>query len=205
MYLLIRLYYLLYRFPVLTQLTVLTICLVKVKVGLNIVKPRNRNTISIVFYYINLNTYIIMKKLILSSVLALGLVTAINAAPLTASNGLISIEETTTTYTTEVSTFCKLITKGDYDAVKSMITAGTDINKKSKGMTPLMYAARYNKTEIVKLLIASGADLKVRSDKGYTALKYAKISKAHDTYKLISEALDSKRKKERIRRREKHK
>ena len=138
-----------------------------------------------------------MKKLILSSALALGLVTAVNAVPLTTSNDFVSIEEVS--YTTEVSTFCKLITKGDLEAVKSMVVAGTDVNKKSKGMTPLMYAARYNRTEIVELLIANGADLKVRSDKGYTALKYAKISKAHDTYKIISEALDAKKKKRKSR------
>ncbi len=134
-----------------------------------------------------------MKKLILTSALALGL--AVNAAPLSTTNDVVSNEEVTAVYSTELSTFVKLITKGDLDAVKSMVVAGTDINRKSKGMTPLMYAARYNRTEIVKLLIANGADLKVRSDKGYTALKYAKISKAHDTYKLISEALDAKKKK----------
>ena len=96
-------------------------------------------------------------------------------------------------YSTSVSTFCKLITTGNYDAVKSMITAGVGIDKKSIGMTPLMYAARYNRVGIVKLLIANGANLKEKSNKGYTALKYAKISKAHDTYKIIEEALKSQK------------
>ena len=89
-----------------------------------------------------------------------------------------------------VNTFCKLITAGNYDAVKAMIDSGTDINKKSMGMTPLMFAARYNKVNIVKLLISKGAKLKVKSNKGYTALKYAKISKAHETYKVLVKALD---------------
>lgn len=88
-----------------------------------------------------------------------------------------------------VSTFCKLITAGNYDAVKAMIENGTNINRKSTGLTPLMFAARYNKVEIVKLLIKKGAKLKVKSDRGYTALDYAKISKAHEAYKVIEEAL----------------
>lgn len=88
-----------------------------------------------------------------------------------------------------VSTFCKLITAGNYDAVKAMIENGTNINRKSTGLTPLMFAARYNKVEIVKLLVKKGAKLKVKSDKGYTALEYAKMSKAHEAYKVIKEAL----------------
>ena len=132
-----------------------------------------------------------MKNLILSSALVLGL--AVNAAPIT-SNDLIESTSHEVVFNVEVSTFCKLITQGEFEAVQSMIKAGVDINKKSIGMTPLMYAARYNRVEIVKLLIANEADLKIKSNKGYTALRYAKISKAHETYKVISEAIDAKKK-----------
>jgi len=132
-----------------------------------------------------------MKNLILSSALVLGL--AVSAAPIT-SNNLIESTSYEVAFNVEVSTFCKLITQGEFEAVQSMIKAGTDINKKSIGMTPLMYAARYNRVEIVKLLIANEADLKIKSNKGYTALRYAKISKAHETYKVISEAIDAKKK-----------
>jgi len=133
----------------------------------------------------------IMKKLILITALSTGIL--LSAAPLIKAPTPIHFDGLETSYTTEVSTFVKLITKGDYDAVKSMIVAGTDVNRKSKGMTPLMYAARYNKSEIVVLLIQHGANLKVKSDRGYTALEYAKMSKAHDTYKIISEALESRK------------
>lgn len=92
-------------------------------------------------------------------------------------------------YSTDVNAFCKLITTGDYDSVENMIKAGANINEKSVGMTPLMYAARYNRAPIVKLLIANGANLKLKSNKGYTALKYAKISNATDAYKVIEKAL----------------
>jgi hypothetical protein len=130
-----------------------------------------------------------MKKLFLSLALVSGM--AVSAAPLT-SNESVETSNNEVIYTIEVNTFCKLIAKGDIDAVKSMIQAGTDINQKSVGMTPLMYAARYNRVEIVNLLIAQGADLKTKSNRGFTALEYAEMSKANDTYKIISDTLNSK-------------
>ena len=90
----------------------------------------------------------------------------------------------------KVNTFCKLIKAGNYEAVKSMIENGTNINRKSTGLTPLMFAARYNKVDIVKLLIKKGAKLKTRSERGnYTALDYAKMSKAHEAYNVLLNAL----------------
>ena len=130
-----------------------------------------------------------MKKLILSLALVSGM--AVSAAPLT-SNEPVETSNNEVILTIEVNTFCKLITKGDIEAVKSMIDTGVDINQKSVGMTPLMYAARYNRVEIVNLLIAKGADLKTKSNRGITALEYAEMSKANDTYKIISDALNSK-------------
>lgn len=92
---------------------------------------------------------------------------------------------------TEVDAFCKLIQQGNFEAVKGMIEAGTDVNKKSSGMTPLMYAARQNRVEITKLLIANSADLKAKSDRGFTAKEYAEMSKAWDAYKIISDELSN--------------
>ena len=124
-----------------------------------------------------------MKNLFLTAALLLGL--AVNATPI-ANNSTVEDNLTITTIVTETDAFCTLIKQGNFEAVKGMIEAGADINKKSLGMTPLMYAARQNRVEIVKLLIANGADLNVRSDRGYTALKYAKMSKAWDAYNIIS-------------------
>ena len=124
-----------------------------------------------------------MKNLFLIAALLLGL--AVNATPI-ANNSTVEDNLTITTIVTETDAFCTLIKQGNFEAVKGMIEAGADINKKSLGMTPLMYAARQNRVEIVKLLIANGADLNVRSDRGYTALKYAKMSKAWDAYNIIS-------------------
>ena len=131
-----------------------------------------------------------MKKLFLLLALVSGI--AVSAAPLT-TNEPVETSNNEVVMTLEVSTFCKLITTGNIEAVKSMIAAGTDINRKSVGMTPLMYAARYNRVEIVNLLIAKGANLKTKSNRGFTALEYAEMSKANDTYKIISDALNSKR------------
>lgn len=89
-----------------------------------------------------------------------------------------------------MNTFCQLIQAGNYKAVNSLIKDGVEINKESIKLTPLMYAARHNRAEIVQLLIANGADLHKRSSrKGYTALKWAKLSNATESYKIIYEAL----------------
>ncbi|WP_299669673.1 ankyrin repeat domain-containing protein [uncultured Polaribacter sp.] len=90
----------------------------------------------------------------------------------------------------QVSPFCKLIQMGNYDAVKALIESGEDINKKSNGLTPLMFAARHNKAKIAKLLIKHGAKLKTKSTKGnMSALDIAKRSKAVDAIKVLKEAL----------------
>ena len=90
----------------------------------------------------------------------------------------------------KVSAICKLIQMGNIEGVKNLIDNGTNINQKSCGMTPLMYAARQNKTEIVELLIAHGAKLKTKSDKGFTALQYAEQSKAIESYNVIAKAMN---------------
>lgn len=129
-----------------------------------------------------------MKKLILTMAVCLFTFSVVNAT----TNDLETKEvksEITTVY--NVSTFCKLIQMGNYDAVKALIKTGEDVNKKSNGLTPLMFAARHNKAKIAKLLIDNGAKLKIKSDKGrkMTALQIAKRSKAIDAIKVIKEAM----------------
>src|SRR5690606_20976409 len=92
----------------------------------------------------------------------------------------------------KVNPFCVSIAKGDFETVKKLVELGTDINQKSEGLTPVMYAAKYNRTDILKLLIANGADLKAKSDKGITALKYAELHKAADAKAILEEALKNK-------------
>ncbi|MET1257692.1 ankyrin repeat domain-containing protein [Flagellimonas sp. DF-77] len=89
----------------------------------------------------------------------------------------------------EINTFCKAVMQGQLDMVKKMIQMGEDVNQKSLGKTPAHYAARYNRPEILKLLIANGADLKKRCDMGYTVKKYAELSNAKAALKVIKEAM----------------
>jgi ankyrin repeat protein len=87
----------------------------------------------------------------------------------------------------ELNSFCKAIVQGDYDTVKKMIELGEDINQKSLGKTPAIYAARYNKVEILKLLIANGADLNRKCDKGLTIQEHAEHSNAKEALAVIRE------------------
>ena len=90
-----------------------------------------------------------------------------------------------------VNTLCMAIVKGDISAVKKFIESGKNINKKSGGLTPAMYAARYNRVEILKLLIENGANLKARSHKGMSAIKYAEAAGSKEAAKIIKDALNS--------------
>lgn len=118
-----------------------------------------------------------MKKTIIISAIALGF--AFNT-----SNATTFIEDvpflTVIKSKVEVSPFCMAIVKGDIETVKKLIQLGADVNAKSNGMTPAMYAAKYNKTDILEVLVNQGADLKKKSEKGWTAKQYAKQSKAVD-------------------------
>ncbi|WP_299164010.1 ankyrin repeat domain-containing protein [uncultured Eudoraea sp.] len=84
-----------------------------------------------------------------------------------------------------ISSFCKAILQGDIDTVKSLIELGEDVNQKSLDMTPAMFAARYNKADILQLLIENGADLSIKNDKGYTAKKLAKLSHATEALAVL--------------------
>ena len=88
----------------------------------------------------------------------------------------------------DVSALTVAISKGDLATVKKLVEYGENVNEKSNGMTPLMIAARYNKVEIIKFLLANGAKLKVKDDNGYTALKYAELSNANEAAQFLRQA-----------------
>jgi len=77
------------------------------------------------------------------------------------------------------------ISKGDIEIVKKFIEGGTNVNKKLNGMTPLMYAARYNKVDIIKYLLQKGADRDIKDSQGFTALKYAELSNAFEAIAIL--------------------
>ena len=93
--------------------------------------------------------------------------------------------------TFEISPFCKAIMQGEMETVKKMIALGEDVNRKSLGKTPLIFAARYNRAEIVALLLDNGADPKLRCDKGHTALDHAELSNAHEAAAVLRNAMKS--------------
>ncbi|WP_340202975.1 ankyrin repeat domain-containing protein [Ascidiimonas sp. W6] len=91
-----------------------------------------------------------------------------------------------------VNDFCMAIIKGDKTTVEKFIELGENVNQQSNGMTPAMYAARYNRTEILKALIQHGANLKTKSAEGHRALKYAELSGANEAAEIIKSHLEKK-------------
>jgi len=81
------------------------------------------------------------------------------------------------------------ISKGDNEAARKFIEYGANVNEASNGMTPLMIAARYNNIEVIKMLLAKGANVKAKDGKGQTALKHAEMSNAKEAVQLIKAAM----------------
>lgn len=126
-----------------------------------------------------------MKKTILTVVAACLFV----ASGVNANNSDNLVAHDYPTISLELSSFCKAIVKGDVETVKKLIELGEDVNQKSLGMAPLHYAARYNRAEIVELLLANGANAKKKCDKGYTAVKYAELSGAMEALQALKAAM----------------
>ena len=66
--------------------------------------------------------------------------------------------------------------KGNIEAVKKHLAAGTDVDAKTRfGDTPLHYAANQGHKEIAELLIAKGADVNAKNNYGKTPLDAARF------------------------------
>ena len=85
----------------------------------------------------------------------------------------------------EVSPFCTAIAKGDVDKVKVYLDQGVDLTEKSNGMLPIHYAAKYNRVEIIKLLITAGSEVHARCDKGYTPVRHAQLTNASEAEQFL--------------------
>ena len=73
--------------------------------------------------------------------------------------------------------------KKRFDIAKQFIEAGVDVNYQyplsksyADGMTPLLYASKWNNFELVKLLVEHGARINVRAKDGNTALSIARTN-----------------------------
>ena len=125
-----------------------------------------------------------MKKTILTMASCVLMVSGLLAENRTSNSNFFAIENVAKV---ELNSFCKAIMKGDINTVKRLIDLGEDVNKKSLGMTPAIFAARYNKAKILKVLIANGADLSKKCNKGWTIEKYAKISNSKEVLAILLE------------------
>ena len=118
-----------------------------------------------------------MKK----SVVVFALVLGFSISNLNASNEILTsdlnqgIEQTT-----EVSPLCKAVATGDLEEVKKLINNGVDVNAKSNGLMPIHFAAKYNRVDMIKVLITAGSKIHERCDLGYTALRHAEKTNADD-------------------------
>ncbi len=131
-----------------------------------------------------------MKKTVL--ILAIACIALVSNVHANNNNSFISNDSSNeVTASLAVNTLCMAIVKGDMDTVKRLIESGKSVNKKSNGMTPAMYAARYNRIDILKYLIENGANLKARSHKGLSAIKYAEAAGSKEAVKIITKALNS--------------
>ena len=128
------------------------------------------------------------KTIVALSMVALTIGPNLMAKEISEVNSTVSIQ---TIKKVEINTFCKAVMQGDVTTVQRLITLGEDVNQKSLGMTPAMFAARYNKVEVLKLLINNGADLKLKSNQGFTVKRYAELSNATEALEIIETALGS--------------
>tara|TARA_R110002050_G_scaffold42824_2_gene102943 strand:+ start:1604 stop:2071 length:468 start_codon:yes stop_codon:yes gene_type:complete len=132
---------------------------------------------------------LIMKKSILTlSIVAITMGSNLMANEITQ---LSSVLHNDLIINVDISSFCKAVIQGDVSTVKRLIDLGEDVNQKSLGMTPAMYAARYNKVEVLSLLIKKGADLTIKSNQGFTVKQYAELSNAEEAMVVIDTAISS--------------
>ncbi|WP_222983527.1 ankyrin repeat domain-containing protein [Flagellimonas meishanensis] len=126
-----------------------------------------------------------MRKTMLSlAAICILVVTGVNAAE-------IELFETNeiATLSVEPNALCKAVMQGDVEAVKKLIEAGEDVNRRSLGMAPIHFAARYNQAEVLELLIENGAKLNKRCSKGYLAKQHAEMSNATEALQVINQAM----------------
>jgi len=66
-----------------------------------------------------------------------------------------------------------------------LIAEKADLEKVCDGKTPLMFAAKYGNLEFAKKLLENGAKKETKTDKGYSALDYAKKYEKSEIIKLL--------------------
>ena len=132
-----------------------------------------------------------MKK----SIIYLGMALVAFANVSLASNGnTLGLQKNIITNYVTTTPLCLAISKGDIESTKKFVEYGADVNEQSNGKTPLMYAARYNKVEIIKILLNNGANPKTKDSQGFNALEYAKLSNAVEAITFLKSINESEKK-----------
>jgi len=130
---------------------------------------------------LNLKSFI-MKKSVVVLALALGF----SISNLNASNEILSSDvNEVIVKPVEVSPLCKAVATGNVEEVDKLIKAGADVNAKSNGMQPIHYAAKFNRVELIKVLITAGSEIHTPCDQGYTALRHAQKTHAVDAEQFL--------------------
>jgi ankyrin repeat protein len=76
---------------------------------------------------------------------------------------------------------------GDIEQIKSLISAGADVNAKDKsGDTPLHNAVILANKDVIELLIAHGADVNAKDNQGRTPLWWAKEQKNAELIEILT-------------------
>lgn len=125
-----------------------------------------------------------MKK----SVIILAIALAMSTSVLNASNIRRVIKDPIDSPAYEVSSLHYAVCAGDIESVKKLIAYGANLNKVIRDMSPLMLAARFNKFEIVEILLASGANPRIENEKGLRAIHYAEYAKASESIAMLKNA-----------------
>lgn len=122
-----------------------------------------------------------MKK----SVIILGIALAMSASVSEASNLKLAVKHQINYSASVASPLHYAVCDGDIESVKKFIKYGVDVNKVVRDMSPLMLAARFNKFEIVKVLLANGANPRIENEKGLRAIDYAEYAKATESIAIL--------------------
>lgn len=123
-----------------------------------------------------------MKKSVTVLALAIGFsFTSVNASGFKTTSEVVEVYENLV----EVSPLCTAVAKGDIEKVKQLLNNGVDVNALSNGMLPIHYAAKYNRVEIIKVLITAGSEIHSTSKEGITALRYAEKSNAKEAHSFL--------------------
>lgn len=81
---------------------------------------------------------------------------------------------------------------GNVECARLLLEAGAnpDLKESNAGMTPLLWAAAKANTELVKLLLAHGADTEIRNNEGRTALETVRINYAYSANESKKAVID---------------